>query len=244
MLLFYQNFKRVEIVDLVRVIFLPSQNPLLTLSNILLTWMDLYLVSRPLSRELPVGQIFSSSCTKSVVWCHGARFLNTYQRLHQFWTNRPRAWFYGKWDINNGTELILSFCLNFWESESCLLFPPWPPLISPVLIVSVSSPAASTWWWGCGATWRRPRWWSGWGRAGALKVGVQLWRRWWPGSWLCWWWLWSFSWCWCQGVKGRSPDGRCPTLEALPEGWRRINVRKINGLRAKYYIAPSGIRWL
>ena len=69
-------------------------------------------------------------------------------------------------------------------------------------------------------------------------------KIWWPGSWLCWWWLWSFSWWWCQGGKGRSPDGRCPTLEALPEGWRRINVRKMNGLRAKYYIAPSGIRWL
>ena len=150
-----------------------------------------------------------------------------------------------------GNEILIMglnwFCHFVWTSEKvkvACFFPPWPPLISPVLVVSVSSPAASTWWWGCGATWRRPRWWSGWGRAGALKVGVQLWRRWWPGSWLCWWWLWSFSWCWCQGVKGRSPDGRCPTLEALPEGWRRINVRKINGLRAKYYIAPSGIRWL
>ena len=206
--------------------------------------MDLYLISRPLRRKLPVGQILALHAPTEVFGVKGARFFNTYQRLHQFWTNRPRAWIFGKWDIYNGTELILSFCLNFWESESCLLFSPWPPLISPVLAVSVSSPAASTWWWGCGTTWRRPRWWSGWRRAGALKVGVQLWRRWWPGSWLCWWWLWSFSWWWCQGGKGRSPDGRCPTLEALPEGWRRINVRKMNGLRAKYYIAPSGIRWL
>ena len=37
--------------------------------------------------------------------------------------------------------------------------------------------------------------------------------------------------------------GRCPTLEALPSGWNRINVRKLNGIRAKYYLAPSGLRY-
>ena len=37
--------------------------------------------------------------------------------------------------------------------------------------------------------------------------------------------------------------GKCPTLEALPSGWNRINVRKLNGIRAKYYLAPSGLRY-
>ena len=36
---------------------------------------------------------------------------------------------------------------------------------------------------------------------------------------------------------------KCPTLEALPSGWNRINLRKLNGIRAKYYIAPSGMRY-
>ena len=36
---------------------------------------------------------------------------------------------------------------------------------------------------------------------------------------------------------------RCPTLEALPPGWNRINVRKMNGIRAKFYLAPSGLRY-
>ena len=35
---------------------------------------------------------------------------------------------------------------------------------------------------------------------------------------------------------------KCPTLEALPPGWNRINVWKLNGIRAKYYLAPSGMR--
>ena len=36
---------------------------------------------------------------------------------------------------------------------------------------------------------------------------------------------------------------RCPTLEALPHGWNRIIVRKMNGIRAKFYLAPSGLRY-
>ena len=42
--------------------------------------------------------------------------------------------------------------------------------------------------------------------------------------------------------KERGDVGRCPTLEALPPGWNRINVRKLNGIRAKFYLAPSGLR--
>ena len=103
-----------------KAIFLePSTKILLTFEG-----MDLYLISRPLRRKLPVGQILALHAPTEVFGVKGARFFNTYQRLHQFWTNRPRAWIFGKWDIYNGTELILSFCLNFWESESCLLFPP------------------------------------------------------------------------------------------------------------------------
>ena len=46
--------------------------------------------------------------------------------------------------------------------------------------------------------------------------------------------------------KGRVEEEStpCPTLEALPSGWRRINVRKMNGIRAKFYITPSGLRFI
>ena len=42
--------------------------------------------------------------------------------------------------------------------------------------------------------------------------------------------------------RGKGGGGKCPTLEALPPGWNRIDVRKLNGIRAKYYLAPSGMR--
>ena len=35
---------------------------------------------------------------------------------------------------------------------------------------------------------------------------------------------------------------KCPTLEVLPSGWKIMDIRKINGKMAKYYIAPSGKR--
>ena len=43
--------------------------------------------------------------------------------------------------------------------------------------------------------------------------------------------------------KERGEVVRCPTLETLPPGWNRINVRKMNGIRAKFYLAPSGLRY-
>ena len=45
-----------------------------------------------------------------------------------------------------------------------------------------------------------------------------------------------------KAANKESKEGRCPTLEALPPGWNRINVRKLNGIRAKFYLAPSGLR--
>ena len=44
-------------------------------------------------------------------------------------------------------------------------------------------------------------------------------------------------------LRKTEKGGKCPTLEALPAGWNRINVRKLNGIRAKYYLAPSGMRY-
>ena len=46
-----------------------------------------------------------------------------------------------------------------------------------------------------------------------------------------------------RGKGGPPGGGKCPTLEALPPGWNRIDVRKLNGIRAKYYLAPSGMRY-